>query len=300
MLSRLQANGLLLLVAIIWGTAFVAQKDAFAHVGAYTFVAARFVLSFLLVLPLALREYKKGIAQDLAGGSHFKSMLWLCPAFAAGVLLQQIGIGETTVTNAGFLTGLYVLFVPLICLLFYKQKLSPWIFPAALTSLGGLYLLVGGHLDGFSNGDLLVIGAALGFAVQVVLVGRIMAASKAVFTLCAVQYAAVGLVAGVCMLWFETPTLDGLYGAIWPIIYTGVISGGIAYTLQVVAQQFTPAPDSAIILSGEALFAAIAGALIMGDRLNLMQYGGCLLIAAAILMVELAPLVFKKRKAAAA
>ena len=298
-LSRLQANGLLLLVAIIWGTAFVAQKDSFAHVGAYTFVTFRFLLSFMLVLPLALREYKKGIARDLAHGRNLKDMFWLCPAFAAGVLLQQIGIGATTVTNAGFLTGLYVLFVPLICLLFYKQKLSPWIFPAAFASLGGLYFLVGGHLDGFSNGDFLIIGAALGFAVQVVLVGRIMARSAAIFTLCAVQYVVIAAMAFIGMMCFETPTLDGLSGAFWQIVYAGAISGGIAYTLQVVAQKFTPAPDSAIILSGEAVFAALAGALLMGDRLSPLQYAGCALIAAAILLVELAPLMFKKRKAAA-
>lgn len=298
--SRLQANGLLLLVAIIWGTAFVAQKDSFDHVGPYTFVAFRFLLSFLLVLPLALREYKKDIAQTIARGTHLKDMLWLCPAFAAGVLLQQIGIGATTVTNAGFLTGLYVLFVPLICLLLYKQKLSPWVFPAAFSSLGGLYLLVGGRLDGFASGDFLVISSALGFAVQVVLVGRIMAGSAAIFTLCTVQYAAVALVAFIGMFLFENPTMAGLAGAFWQIVYAGAISGGIAYTLQVVAQRFTPAPDSAIILSGEALFAAIAGALLMGDRLSLMQYGGCALIAAAILLVELAPMLFKKRKAATA
>jgi len=296
-LSRLQANGVLLLVAIIWGTAFVAQKDSFAHIGPYTFVAYRFLLSCLLVLPFAVHEYKKGIAQSLRRGSHIKNMLWLCPAFAAGVLLQQIGIGTTTVTNAGFLTGLYVLFVPLICLLFYRQKLSPWVFPAAFTSLGGLYLLVGGHLDGFTQGDVFVICAAFGFAVQVVLVGRIMAASRAVFTLCAFQYAAVALVAFIGMFLFETPTIEGLSNAFWQIVYAGAVSGGIAYTLQVIAQQFTPAPDSAIILSGKALFAAVAGAFLLGDRLSPMQYGGCVLMTAAILLVEIAPLIFKKRKA---
>jgi drug/metabolite transporter (DMT)-like permease len=195
---------------------------------------------------------------------------------------------------------LYVLFVPLICLLFYRQKLSPWVFPAAFSSLGGLYLLVGGHLDGLSSGDVLVIGSALGFAVQVVLVGRIMADSRAVFTLCAVQYAAVALIAFIGMSLFESPTRAGLAGAFWQIAYAGAISGGIAYTLQVVAQRFTPAPDSAIILSGEALFAAIAGAWLMGDRLSLMQYGGCALIAAAILLVELAPALLNKEKPATA
>lgn len=294
-MSRLRANSLLLLVAIIWGTAFVAQKDSFGHVGPYTFVAFRFLLSFALVLPFALREYKNGIAQSLAPKAQTKNILWLCPAFAAGVLLQQIGIGATTVTNAGFLTGLYVLFVPLICLLFYRQKLSPWIFPAAFCSLLGLFFLVGGRLDGLSAGDLLVIAAALGFAVQVVLVGRIMQNSRAVFTLSAIQYAAVTLVAFIGMLAFETPSVAGLSGALWQIVYAGAISGGLAYTLQILAQQYTPAADSAVILSGEALFAAIAGALLMGDQLSLLQYGGCAMIAAAILLVELAPILFRKK-----
>ena len=294
-MSRLRANSLLLIVAIIWGTAFVAQKGSFEHVGPYTFVAFRFLLSFFLVLPFAIREYKNGIAQSLAPKAQTKNILWLCPAFAAGVLLQQIGIGATSVTNAGFLTGLYVLFVPLICLLFYRQKLSPWIFPAAFCSLLGLFFLVGGRLDGLGTGDLLVIAAALGFAVQVVLVGRIMQNSRAVFSLSAIQYAAVALVALIGMLAFETPSMAVLSGALWQIVYAGAISGGLAYTLQIVAQQYAPAADSAIILSGEALFAAIAGALLMGDQLSLLQYGGCAMIAAAILLVELAPILFKKK-----
>ena len=135
----------------------------------------------------------------------------------------------------------------------------------------------------------------LGFAVQVVLVGRIMQNSRAVFSLSAIQYAAVALVALIGMLAFETPSMAGLSGALWQIVYAGAISGGLAYTLQIVAQQYAPAADSAIILSGEALFAAIAGALLMGDQLSLLQYGGCAMIAAAILLVELAPILFRKK-----
>ncbi len=298
-MTRFQADTVLLFVAIIWGTAFVAQKGSFEHVGPWTFVAFRFLLSFVLVAPLAYREIKNGLAATLNTPAQKKDIWWLCPAFAAGVVLQQVGIGETTVTNAGFLTGLYVLFVPVICALFFKQKLSAWIFPAAFISLAGLFLLVGGHLDGFSGGDLLIIASALGFAVQVALVGRIMTRSKAPFTLSCIQYAAVAGIAFLGMFAFETPTMEGLSGAFWQIVYAGAVSGAVAYTLQIVAQQYAPASDSAIILSGEALFAAIAGALLLGDRLSPLQYGGCALIAMAIIMVEFAPLLRRRKTVAA-
>lgn len=294
-MSRAQADLLLLLVALIWGLAFVAQKDSFSHVGACTFVAARFFLSTVLVLPFAIKEYRR-IAPERQTSGNIAEISLLCAAFCVGVIFQQIGIGKTSVTNAGFLTGLYVVFVPVICTLVYRQKLSAWIFPAALLSIAGTWLLSGGGAGGFSYGDILVFICAIGFAVQVVLIGRVMARIRAPFSLSCLQYAVVTIVAIAGMAAFEHPTMENIYAAAWPILYAGVISGGIAYTLQVVAQQYAPASDSAIILSGEAVFAAIAGAMLIGERLTMMKYFGCGLIALAILLVEFAPLFFKSGK----
>ncbi len=291
-MSRLKADFLLLLAAMIWGIAFIAEKVALDNVGPCTFVAARFFISALLVLPFALKE--RGRADAPAFSS--KKDLWLiCAAFTAAVILQQVGIGLTTVTNAGFLTGLYVVLVPVICAFIYRQKLSKWIFPAALLSVAGTGMLSGGAPSGFSAGDALEFACAIGFALQVALAGKIMAQTKAPFTLSCLQYAAVTLAAVIGALLFEHPTLAGLRAATWPILYGGVISGGIAYTLQIICQQHTPASDSAIILSSESVFAAIAGALLLGERLTPLAYGGCALIALAIVMTEMIPFLFKRR-----
>lgn len=294
-MSRTKADLLLLLVALIWGAAFVAQKDSLASIGPLTFVAVRFLMSLIIVLPLAIRECRKTRPKKKIIDNKGELFL-MCATFCGGIILQQIGIGKTTVTNAGFLTGLYVIFVPIICTFFYKQKLSRWNYIAAFTSVAGVWLLSGARLDGFSSGDILVFACSIVFSVQVVLISRVAVRLKTPFIISILQYATLTLVAGLGMVFFEHPTLAGLRAAALPIIFAGAISGGFAYTLQVVAQQYTTAADSAIIISGESVFAAIAGAIMLGERLGATQYVGCTLIAAAIVLTEVAPLVLKRKK----
>jgi drug/metabolite transporter (DMT)-like permease len=295
-MSRLQADLVLLLVALIWGTTFIAQKDASGHIGNLTFVAVRFAVSAILVLPFAVREFKKQSlrVQLLTGRSE---IILICVAFCSGVILQQIGVKITTVTNAGFLTGLYVLFVPVICAIIYKQKISVWIWPAAFMSVAGVWFLSGGKLDRLSFGDVLIILCAIAFALQVTLAGRIMSRIKAPITLSCLQYACVSLAAFIGAYLFEHPSFQDIQTSLIPILYAGFLSGGIAYTLQIIAQQYTPASDAAVIMSGEALFAALSGAWLLNERLLLPQYFGCALIAVAILLVEFAPFVFKSKTA---
>lgn len=298
-MSRLQADLLLLLAAIIWGAAFVAQKDAMDHVGVYAFLTARFGISVFLVLPLALRERKR-MAVDALRLSHAKKdITWLCVAFVAGVIFQQEGVALTSVTNAGFLTGVYVLFVPVICALLYKEKLTRLVFPAAALSVAGVWLLSGGLSSAvLSLGDLLVLCCAVAFAFHVTLIGRVMWRVKAPFQLCLLQYSVLTAITLVLTIALESPTWEGLMQAAIPILYAGIFSGGVAYTVQVVAQQHTPASDSAVILSAEALFAALFGFLMMGDRLTFEGGIGCGFIICAILMVEFGPLMMKSKRAA--
>lgn len=289
-MSRLRADLLLLLAALIWGGAFVAQKESFAHVGAFTFVAARFALSALLVLPLALRERRS--VNLFSVPAAVSDLVPLCAVFSAAIMLQQAGMAGTSVTNAGFLTGLYVVFVPVIALLVYKQKPSLWIFPAAALSAFGVWLLSGAAAsEGFllQRGDFLVLLCAIGFAWHIILVGRVMRQSAAPFSLCCLQYTVVTIVAAVAAFMTEQVELENILAAGYSILYAGVLSGAIAYTLQVVAQQHTPSADSAVILSAESVFAAVAGVLFMQDRLTPTGWLGCGLIFAAILLVELGP-----------
>lgn len=296
-MSRLRADLLLLFVALIWGGAFVPQKLAYAHIGGLTFVFSRFLISAVLVLPFAWREWrqKKPAAKFRAGAGSLAMML---AAFCAGVLLQQLGLATTTATNAGFFTGLYVLFVPLVCRGLYRHKLSPWIFPAVALSLGGTWLLSGG-VSHVVAGDALVILCAAAFGVQVAMLGVMAQRIGAPLVLAVLQYAVCAAVAGAGMMLFESPQWGDIMGALWPILYAGVLSGGIAYTLQVVAQQYTQPSDAAIIMSGENIFAALAGAVFLGERLAMLQYAGAALIVAAMLVVELAPLLTRQRRVSA-
>lgn len=299
-MSRLKADLLLLLAAVIWGAAFVAQKDAMAHVGVYAFLTARFGISVLIVLPLALRERGRMAADALRLSDARKDIFYLCIAFVAGVIFQQEGVALTSVTNAGFLTGIYVLFVPVICALLYKEKLTKLVFPAAVLSVAGVWLLSGGLSSvALSLGDLLVLCCAVAFAFHVTLIGRVMWRVKAPFQLCLLQYSVLTAITLALTLALESPTWDGLVQAGIPILYAGIFSGGIAYTVQVVAQQHTPASDSAVILSAESLFAALFGYLMMGDRLTVAGGLGCGFIICAILMVEFGPLVLKSKRVAA-
>lgn len=295
-MSRLQADLVLLFVALIWGAAFVAQKDALAHVGSLTFIAARFAISAVIAIPLAWREHGRVTADLSLRRVPLRDLALLCASFAGAVILQQVGLEKTTVTNAGFLTGLYVLFVPVICRLIYRQTLSGYVFPAAALSVAGVYLLSGGGPMSFSSGDGLVLLCAVGFAIQVALIGKIMAAVKAPFRICFLQYAVTAFVAFIGAMIYEHPNMDDILKAWIPILYGGAISGGIAYTLQVVAQQYTPASDSAVILSGESVFAAITAAIMNGERLSPAGTGGCLLIILAILMVEFGPYLAPKKQ----
>lgn len=296
-MTRFRADLLLLFATLIWGTAFVAQKQALEHVGPFSFVAVRFLVSLLVVLPLALREGRRERDGFLAVPSGGREVLWLCLAFAGGAILQQAGIAGTSVTNAGFLTGLYVLFTPLLCRALWGQRV-PWrIWPAALLSVAGVWLLSGGTLSrgaAFSGGDVLVILCALAFAAHIALMGRVMGRANAPFRVCLAQYAVTAAVAGVLGLAFEDMGAQDFRGAFWPLLYAGTLSGGVAFTIQAVAQRYTPAPDSAVILSAEAVFAALAGAVLMHERVGAAGLAGCGLIFAAILLVEAGGIIFRR------
>lgn len=294
-MKRLHADLLLLAAALIWGFAFVAQKGAMQHTGPFTFVAARFLLSFVVVLPFALHERQSPARDKIEKSGIPRLLAAICAVFPIAVLLQQGGVATTSVTNAGFLTGLYVVFVPLICYVFFAQKIPQMIAPAVALCVAGTYMLSGGGYS-FGLGDTLVILCAVFFALHVALVGRIMQSSKSPLQLSCLQYLAVAGAATLGMLFFETPTVEGLRAVLPAILYAGVVSGGVAYTLQMIAQQYAPPSDTAVILSAESVFAAIGGFLVFGERLSPMGFAGCGLIILAILMVELAPQIFKKKR----
>lgn len=290
-MSRIQANILLLVIALIWGSAFVAQSHGMADIGPMAFTGVRFLIGALVVLPLALREWQglQRLGRPLQRGDSIK-IGGLGGLLLLGAAMQQIGIVSTTVTNAGFLTALYVPLVPVLGWLLMRH-LPHWsVWPGALACLVGSFLLSGAHELKIGLGDGWIIASALPWALHVLLVGRIADRMAAPFLVAGGQFLVCGVLALAYALVFEPVSWRGLQGASLPILYTGVLSVGVAFTAQVVAQRYAHAADAAIILSSETLFAAMFGYLMMGDRLNAASLAGCTLILASMLVIQLMPL----------
>lgn len=298
-MTRLQADLLLILVAVIWGSAFVAQNLGMASVGPFAFTGARFLLGALVVLPLAWREThsaKRGEnAYEVPDGHDLRRIGLLGALLFVGALFQQIGIKYTSVTNAGFLTALYVPLVPILAFLVYRDTAHPAVWPAAAGSVLGTWLLTGAGEIALNVGDLWVVASTLFWAGHVLLIGHSSSHRAGPYTVACGQFLVVGVLGSITAALVETTTLDQLLAAAGAIAYTGIASVGIGFTGQVVAQRHTPAADTAIILSTETAFAALFGAWWMGDRLNATGWAGCALIFACILAVQLAPMWQRQR-----
>ncbi len=287
-MNRMAANGLLLMAAFIWGTAFVAQQTAMTDMGPFFFTGIRFVLAAIVVLPFMLRERQR------VGRQLDRTSLWLMvavgTAFFLGGVLQQIALKTTTVTNAGFLTGLYVVMVPFIIWVLFRD-LPHWsVWPAAALSLAGTWLLGGGAAVSLSMGDWLLIACAFFWAMHVALLGYTAVRTGRPMAVAFFQFAFAALFGIGIGIFLEPMSWTALRGAGIEILYAGLISGGIGFSLQVIGQRHTPPAHAAILLSAEALFAALAGGLLLGDTLPVSGWLGCTLIFTAILVVQLAPM----------
>ena len=298
-MRRLHANLLLLTAALIWGVTFSIQQMAMEHIEPILFTGLRFILGALVVLPLAVCEIRKKRSLDgwkLGRGTLAWLVLTGMVLFTAA-LLQQLGIATTTVANAGFLTALYVPLTPILALVVLRQLPHPAIWPAALACVGGAYLMAGGVLDSMSTGDLWVMAGALFWATHILLIGAMTARTGAPFVISCVQFLICGVLGTVWGLAVGSNTLAGTLNAIPAILFSGGVSVGIGFTLQVVAQRHTPAADASIILSAETVFAALAGMVILGEMLGELEYAGGALILTGVLAVELLPLTFAKIRA---
>lgn len=292
-MARPLAVGLLVLTTMLWGFAFVAQKTAMDSLGPLSFSAVRYALGALCVLPFAVMEWRRRPAP--VAGRDWAIVAIIAVTFFLGVYLQQAGLTMTTVTNAGFLTSLYVLFVPVMALLALWQRPHPIIWVGMPMALLGVYLLNGGRLDSFNLGDVLVVGSAVGWAVQVLMIGIVSKRTGLPVTITVICFVATALFSAIGMAGFEHPTLAAMAENWVEIAYAGILSTAVAFTLQAVAQQYVPPSNAAIILSAEGLFAALGGALLLGERLSAVGYLGAALIFAAILLVELVPALTQRR-----
>ncbi|MEY2686638.1 MAG: hypothetical protein RL375_836 [Pseudomonadota bacterium] len=279
---------LMLGAAMIWGSTFVAQHLGMDGVGPFMFTGARFLLGALLVLPLWSRRpawLGQPTPQDLhgAGGTHlWWAGLGLGLVLFAGVNAQQVGLLGTTVSNAGFITGLYVVIVPFM-LLGMGQRMQNSLWAAVGLAAIGLYLLSVKADFAVAPGDWLQLVSALIWALHVVLVG-VLARRHDPLRLAIVQYLVCAVLSLGVAWWQEPISWAGLLRAAPAIVYGGALSVGVAYTLQVVAQKTAKASHAAIIYSSEGLFSALCGAWILGEQLGARgMLGGALMLAAMLL-----------------
>jgi len=292
-------DALLLLTAAIWGFAFVAQRAGMEHVGPFIFNGIRFALGALVLLPvIALRHRRSsptatstsgapGVAAPTPRGHAWPARAGLIAGLIlfAGATLQQSGLVFTTAGKAGFITGLYVVIVPVLGL-FWRQRASLQGWIGAVIAVAGLYLLSVGARFTIDPGDALVLAGAFAWAAHVLVIAHFIAGVDSL-QLAALQFGVCSILSLAASAFFEQTSLPGLRAAAVPLLYSGFLSVGIAYTLQVVAQRHARPTHAAIILSLEAVFGAIGGTWLLGESLSLRELTGCALMLAAVVVSQL-------------
>ncbi|MBL8250685.1 MAG: DMT family transporter [Candidatus Competibacter sp.] len=288
MSKTLKAECLLLLAAVIWGFAFVAQRIGMEHVGPFTYNGVRFLLGAASLLPLVWFNRRSGSAgpaggwRPMLGGGLLAGLLLF-----AGASLQQVGMVYTTAGKAGFITGLYVVIVPLLGLLWGQR--TPWAtWAGAVIAAAGLYLLTVGDNFTLAQGDGLVLVGALFWSGHVLAIGWLSGRHVEPVLLACLQFVVCGVLSLAVAATTETTSGQALEAALMPILYGGLLSVGVAYTLQVVAQRDAPPAHAAIILSLETVFAVLGGWLLLDETLSDRGLLGCGLMFAGMLLSQLA------------
>ena len=292
MKEQMKGSLQLLVCTLIWGTAFVAQSVGMDFIEPFTFQAVRSIIAVCALFPVIwLME------RNTKDGKTFLSR-WADPGlWKTGILcgialflasgLQQMGLVYTDAGKAGFITAMYIVLVPVLGL-FLGQKCGLNIWISVLLAVGGLYLLSAFGVSEVNIGDLLLMGCAAAFAVQITLVDRLGQALNGL-RLNFVQFLVNAVLSCVVMFLFETPVLKNIVSCTFPLLYTGVLSSAAAYSLQILGQQkLAPAPAS-LIMSLESVFAVIAGWIVLGQGLSLTECIGCALVFAGVILAQWEP-----------
>lgn len=286
----LRQSALLLLAAAVWGVAFVAQSVGMEYVGPYTFLASRSVIGALVLMPYILlreRNAKKTQPEHIGDRKLLVkgSVCCGCLLFVASIL-QQIGIMYTTVGKSGFITAMYIVIVPILSI-FLKKRASIKVWIGVVLAVVGMYFLcmTPGNII-LQKGDVLIFLCAIIFSFQILAVDYFAPQVDGVKLACA-QFAICGLLSGIGMFFFERPTMEAVLAAWLPILYAGVLSTGVAYTLQIVGQRGMNPTVASLLMSMESVISVIAGWAILNQALSGRELMGCVLMFAAIILVQL-------------
>lgn len=292
MIKNFKGSLMLLITSLIWGTAFVAQSEGMNYVEPFTYNAMRTLLGGVVLIPVIIlfrfldkRNGKEkanfSLKNTVTGGICCGIVLFIASSF------QQSGIAQTTAGKAGFVTALYIVIVPLIGIFLHKKMpLRMWLFIAI--ALAGFWLLCIKQDIGISSGDLLVFFGAIFFAVHITVIDFFNEKNTDGVLMSCIQFFTAGLLMLICMFIFEKPAVSNIVGAGGTILYAGIMSCGVAYTLQILGQKHTNPTLATMLMSLESVFAALSGWLILGEKLSIKEFFGCVLIFAAVILAQLA------------
>jgi len=288
-----------LLCTFIWGTTFIAQDTGMDTIGPLTFNAVRFLVGFISIIPIAFIFESKKIVNEINNNKKLflKLSFWIGLFLFLGTFLQQAALLYTDVANAAFFTVFYVPMVPIILFMFYSKKIHWSIWPSVLLCVAGVYLLSDFTDATIRFGDGLVILCALFWALHIIFIGKFTQNFNIPLFFGALQGLIVSLFSFLFAIFFEDIVFTNILNEFASIIYAGVLSGGIAFTLQIYAQKkISPAP-SAIIFSLEGVFAAIAAWIILDQVLGLNNLIGCFFILVGVIISQILPeMKFSKNK----
>lgn len=282
----------LLLTALIWGVAFVAQSVGMDYIGPFTFNCVRSLIGGIVLIPLILvlgkadekekkerrEESRSYLKYTIAGGVCCGIVFTFASNF------QQIGMQYTSVGKAGFITALYIVIVPILGI-FMKKRVSPVIWCSSIVAVIGFYLLSISGQESINTGDILLLLCAVLFSFHILCIDHFSPKGNPVGISC-IQFLVSGTLSAVCMFFFETPQITDLLQAWAPILYAGVLSSGVGYTLQIVGQKNMDPIVASLILSLESVFSALAGWVILGQGLSVRELIGCMLVFVAVLIAQ--------------
>lgn len=292
--KSLGASFLLMLAAFIWGTAFVAQSKGLEQIGNFTFLCLRSCLAVVVLTPVSFFIFKSN-RKRIGNGPNGENKTFISKRLVLGGILcgasvcaasavQQYGIILSGVGKSGFLTTLYILIVPLLGLVF-RRKVKPVLWVCIAIATCGMYFLCVTEAGSINIGDVFLIACAFLFAVQIMIVDHFVKTVDGV-RLSLVQFFVAAIISAICMFLFEEVDPVAIGDAWFSIFYAGVLSSGIAFTLQIVAQKNLNPTVASLIMSLESVFAALAGA-VFGERLSANEIFGCVLVFAAIILAQL-------------
>ncbi len=285
--KQLLGSLILTFVSIIWGTGFVFQRVGMDSIEPITFTASRMTISAVAVGIVALFMKDAGAS---GGKGRLKDTVTggiCCGCFlVTATIFQQAGLVYTTAGKAGFITALYMLFVPVISFLIFRKRYSWLVWTAVFIGIAGMYLLCMTEGFSFAKGDDLELICAVLYSCHILCCGHFVTKGNPV-RISAIQFVAASVISWILAFITETPSMDKIVSALIPIMYCGFVSGGIGYTLQIVAQKFTDPTVASLLMSLESVFAVLAGVLILHERMSMREAIGCIVMFTAIIIVQI-------------